>query len=409
MAEEHGPVSEGTREKKSIRLLIAPMAALAEAGGPITRARALALEAKKRGLEVAFCAAEDPNYRPVDGVENYAAPIPSPFGMPLPLGRRLLRMAQMLSLLQRKPIRSFEEVLYMVGATEKKFFSRDVEQLRVAIRTFRPDILFAEGRPAAIVAAKLEHARVVTGYSVPIQKVYASNPEYSAGVNSFLQANHLPQVESVLDLFDWADRKVVPSSPELEPLSDANVVYIGPFQSRPMSAVSVPFAQRKNIVVYIGAGVISPTRVIHTLSEAFAGTAYEIYVSTKAVKPFESKTMHVDRWFDFGKLLPTALVSINHGGQNSITALIYGVPQIMCPGLVFERQYNASSVEKLQAGIRLDLKNFTPEKLRHLVRELKERLSYAQHARDVGEKLLELGGVSRVVDLLQDEVTQGRL
>lgn len=42
-----------------MKILIAPMAAMAETSGPITRARALAIKAKERGHEVAFCAAED--------------------------------------------------------------------------------------------------------------------------------------------------------------------------------------------------------------------------------------------------------------------------------------------------------------------------------------------------------------
>ncbi len=401
-------VPEGQAERKPLRLLIAPMAVAAETSGPITRARALALAAQKQGHMVAFCAAEDPNYRPVDGVANYVAPVPSPFGTPLPVGRILFRVALLLFRNHEMPVTSFEQVLHIVGATANKFFARDVQHLRLAIRTFRPDILFAECRPAAIVAAKLEHIRVVTGYSLPMGKAYASNPEYSKGVNSFLQANHLPRVESVLDLFDWADRKVVPSSPELEPLSEDNVVYVGPFQRIEKPAVPVPFAQRKGIVAYMGSGGISPRHLIHTLSEAFAGTEYEIYVATKEVKPFTRKAMHVDRWFDFDKLLPDALVYVHHGGQNSIiSGLLYGVPQIVCAGgKHFERQYNASSVEQVQAGVCLDTKDFTPEKLRDLVRELKEHPSYAQHAREAGEKLLNLGGVSRVVEILQDEVAK---
>jgi UDP:flavonoid glycosyltransferase YjiC (YdhE family) len=401
-------VRDEQAESKPLRLLIAPMAVAAETGGPFIRARTLAVAAKEQGHVVAFCAAEDPNYRPVEGVANYVAPVPSPFGTPLPLGKILFRVALFWFRNHEMPVTSFEQALHIIGATTNTFFARDVQHLRLTIRTFRPDIVFAVERPAAIVAAKLEHVRVLTSYSLPMGKAFASNPEYSKGVNSFLQANYLPQVESVLDLFEWADRKVVPSSPELEPLSEDNVVYVGPFQSIEKPAVPVPFAQRKGIVAYMGSGGISPRHLIHTLSEAFAGTEYEIYVATKEVKPFTRKAMHVDRWFDFDKLLPDALVYVHHGGQNSIiSGLLYGVPQIVCAGgKHFERQYNASSVEQVQAGVCLDTKDFTPEKLRDLVRELKEHPSYAQHAREAGEKLLNLGGVSRVVEILQDEVAQ---
>jgi hypothetical protein len=69
-----------------MKILIAPMAALAETSGPITRARASAVKAKERGHEVALCAAEDRNYSPVDNVNNYYAPVPivSRFRSPMP-------------------------------------------------------------------------------------------------------------------------------------------------------------------------------------------------------------------------------------------------------------------------------------------------------------------------------------
>ncbi len=400
-------VRDEQAERNPLRLLITPMAVAAETGGPFTRARTLAVAAQEQGHVVAFCAAEDPNYRPVDGVANYVAPVPSPFGTPLPLGRILFRVALLWFRNHEMPVTSFEQAFYIIGATANTFFARDVQHLRLTMRTFRPDIVFAIERPAAIVAAKLEHIRVLTSYSLPMGKAFASNPEYSKGVNSFLQANHLPRVESVLDLFDRADRKVVPSSPELEPLSEDNVMYVGPFQRAEKPAVAVPFAQRTRIVAYTGSGGISPRRLIRTLEQAFAGTEYEIYVATKEVKPFTRKAMHVDQWFDFNTLLPEALVYIHHGGQNSVVSgLLYGVPQIICAGQHYERQYNASSVEQVQAGFSLDTKDLTPDSLRDLVRELKEHPSYAQHAREAGEKLLSLGGLSRIVEILQEEVAQ---
>ena len=60
-----------------MKLLIAVKAMPGESSGPISRARALAAEAMKRGHEVAFCAGEDQNYRPVEGVKNFFAPVPA--------------------------------------------------------------------------------------------------------------------------------------------------------------------------------------------------------------------------------------------------------------------------------------------------------------------------------------------
>jgi hypothetical protein len=152
----------GEADGKPLRLLIAPMAVAVETGGPFMRARALAVAAQEQGHVVAFCAAEDPNYRPVAGIANYVAPIPSPFGTPLPVGRLLFRVALVLFRNQELPVTSFEHALHILGATAKKFFARDVQHLRHAIRMFRPDVVIAVERPAAIVAAKLERVRVFT-------------------------------------------------------------------------------------------------------------------------------------------------------------------------------------------------------------------------------------------------------
>lgn len=59
-----------------MKLLIAQMAIPGESRGPMSRARALAIEARKRGHQVAFCVAEDQNYRPLGGVANFFAPLP---------------------------------------------------------------------------------------------------------------------------------------------------------------------------------------------------------------------------------------------------------------------------------------------------------------------------------------------
>jgi len=51
-----------------MKILITPMAVAAPTAGPISRARVIAEEAKSRGHDVAFCAADEINYKPVDGV-----------------------------------------------------------------------------------------------------------------------------------------------------------------------------------------------------------------------------------------------------------------------------------------------------------------------------------------------------
>lgn len=383
-----------------MKVLIAPMAAMAETSGPFSRAAALSCKLLERGHEVAFCAAEDVNYKSIENVKNYYAPVPSPFGTPMFIGKRVLKMAQLLGVQQKKKVNSYEQVLHFTGAITRKHFNKDVHYIRKAIQDFKPDVVYAEFQISAIVASKLENVKVATGYSYPVQKSFASNPEYSKGVKKFLQENKLPEIESALDIFDWADLKVVPSSFELEPIEGENIVFTGPFT---VQDVKTSEARKNKILVYMGTGTITPKKVINDLTEALEGTDYEIFIATKQVKPFRRNNINVDERFDFGCLMRSAAAYINHGGQNSImTGLIYGVPQIICPGNVFERRYNASSIVNLGAGVSLEQGDFNAETINRFVNGFNENPAYKYNSKKAGEQLLSLGGVNKAVEALEN-------
>lgn len=376
------------------------MAAIAETRGPFSRARALAVEATHRGHEVAFCAAEDVNYTAVDGVRNFPAPLPSPLGTPLFVGKHLFAAAEVLGLQRRKVVHSFEEVLHIVGATAPKFFPADVQALRDAIAAFRPHVVFAEFRIAAIVAAKLQHTHVVTGFSFPAQRSYASNPELSPGVISYVAEHGLPPIASALDVFDWAELKFVGSSHELEPVDGDNVIHVGAFTTwgRP----KVVREGGRCVVAYMGNGTITPKVLVSVMRDAFRGRAHDVFVATGGVEPFTEDNITVGKSFDFAELMPEAIAFIHHGGQNSVmTGLVYGVPQIVVPGSVFERRYNAMSVVRLGAGVSLESDEFRPGRLLSLVGQLQADTSFRQRALKAGVNLLKLGGAERVVSVLE--------
>ncbi|MBW9154235.1 glycosyltransferase [Clostridium estertheticum] len=383
-----------------MRVLIAPMSAMAETSGPFSRAVALCHKLIERQHEVAFCAAKDVNYKTIENIKNYYAPIPSPLGMPMFIGKRMIKIVQLLGIQQKKSVNSYEQVLHFIGAITYNHFLEDVFYIRKAIRNFKPDIVYAEFRISAIVASKLENVKVVTGFSYPVQKSFASNPEYSEGVKVFIKENKLPSIESVLDIFDWADLKVVPSSYELEPIDDKKIVFTGPFFVPNVKTVETP---RNKIIAYMGYGTITPKTVIYNLAKVFEESKFQIYIATEQVKPFKKNNINVDRKFDFSELMPEAVAYINHGGQNSImTGLIYGVPQIICPGNNFERRYNASSIVHLGAGVSLESGDFNAKTIKKIVKELNIKPIYANNSKKSGERLLNLGGVNKVVQVLED-------
>ncbi len=375
------------------------MAAMAETAGPASRAEALCRALLKREHKVAFCAARDANFCGVESVRDYFAPVPSPLGMPAFVGKRFMKAAQSLGLPGKKKVNSFEQVLFFDGAIGRKFFAEDVRCLRDAIRDFRPDAVYAEARVAAIVAAKMENVKVAAGFSYPMQKSFASNPEFGGHVREFLRASGLPPVESVLELFDRADLKIVPSSYDLEPMDGPNIVFTGPFFTPAVKASESP---RNKIVAYLGYGTIPVKTTVGSLAQAFRGTDFQVYLATKQTKPRTAGNLHIGERFDFGALMPEAAVYINHGGQNSImTGLEYGVPQIVCPGSVFERNYNASSVVRLGAGAALKAGGFRAETIRKITDGLLRDPAFAANAKKAGEHLLGLGGVEKAAEAIE--------
>ena len=383
-----------------MKVLIAPMAAVAETSGPFSRAKALAIGLLQKGHKPAFCAAKDINFQHVEGVPEYFAPIPSPMGLPMAIGKRAFAIAQRLGIQQRRKVRSFEEVLFIVGAIQERFFAEDVLAVRRAIQEFQPDLVYAEFRLAAIVAARLEKVRVAISYSYPARKEYASSPHYSHGVKRFLHHQGLGDIESVLDIFEWADLKIVPSSYELEPICDPKVVFTGPFVApRPISTGSEHV--KNTIVVYMGNGSITYPTQLSVLTESFQGKEYQIYIASYQASLADQGNLHMAKRFDFNTLLPSAIAFINHGGQNSVlSGILSGVPQIIFPGNVFERQYNAASVGRLGLGKNYTDAQFNPLAITQAVTEMKCQTSYLDNIRSVQAQLRRLGGVDQAIQSL---------
>ncbi len=81
-----------------MRLLIVPMAAMAETSGPFSRCKLLAESAAAAGIDVATCIAEDINYSEINGIKNYFLDVPAPLGMPKIIASKVFPVAQKLGI-----------------------------------------------------------------------------------------------------------------------------------------------------------------------------------------------------------------------------------------------------------------------------------------------------------------------
>ena len=376
-----------------MRLLIVPMAAMAETSGPFSRCKLLAESAAAAGIDAATCIAEDVNYSEINGIKNYFLDVPAPLGMPEIIASKVFPVAQKLGITSRKTVKSFDEVLWFTGNSVYNYLVKSVASVRRAIRSFKPDIVYSEFSMPAMIAAKLENKKLFATVSYPTQPEYANTPRLAKGVNRYLKEKGLPQVNSVLELFDLADECFCPSIYELEPIEKENVTFCGALKK-----ISTSERLRNKIVVYMGNGTVSAAMTEKEISNAFSGSGYEVYIASKYLKANNKGNIHIASRWDFNELLDEAVLFINHGGQNSIVdGLLHGVPQMIAPGMVFERRYNAVSVAKNKAGIIIPHRQFKADFIRSKAEKAIASEMLRRKAAELGKKLSSQGGVEVIL------------
>ena len=381
-----------------MNVLVVPMFALSRMGGPWSRAQAVAAAFEKAGHHVVLGVADDGNCVNPCVADTWQLPVPSPLGLPMAIASRTFPMAEKLGISGRKPVHSFEEVLWLTGALAYRYECESVSALCDAIETHSINAIYSEYSLPAIIAARAVGLPVFGSFSYTTQTSYASDPAKADGVRKLVQELGLPQVESSLQLFDWLNQRFVPSCRQLEPIEGENIEFVGFFRELPELADR----QRDCIVVYLGAGSVPQRDIQRVVSAALAGYDGEVYVAGCETEHQEGNVRFAPR-FEFSQLLPRACCFIHHGGQNStMDAFAYGAPQVIVPGHVFERMYNADSVERAGAGVRLD--TFGSEALREACHRVAENPAFAEATLAVRQSLAACGGAARIVAAVEGEM-----
>ena len=378
-----------------MNVLVVPMFALSRMGGPWSRAQAVAAAFERAGHHVVLGMADDGNCKNPRVSDVCRLPVPSPLGLPKAISSRTFPLAEKLGIAGRKPVRSFEEVLWLTGALSYGYERESVGAICDVIESKRIDAVYSEFSLPAIIAARAVGVPVFGSFSFTTQTSFASDPGKADGVRKLLSELGLPAVESSLDLFAWLERRFVLSCYELEPIDDPKTEFVG-FLREPPAAVGE--AARDCIVVYLGSGSVPQRDVERTVAAAFADFEGDVYVAGCTAERQEGALRFAPR-FDFAELLPRACCFVHHGGQNStMDAFAYGVPQVIVPGRVFERQYNAESVARVGAGIKLD--SFDAGALMEACRRVAADPSFTERTLSMRHDLASCGGAARIVSVI---------
>ncbi|MBF1252245.1 MAG: glycosyl transferase family 1, partial [Isoptericola variabilis] len=321
-------------------------------------------------------------------------PVPSPLGLPEAIARHTFPLASRLGLMGRKPVRSFEEVLWLTGALDERYTRAAVDTLRAQMRAARPDVVYSEFSLAAVIAARAEAIPCVGSSSQPTTASYASNPRKSAGIRRLLREMGMPAPASSLTIFEGMRRRFIPSCPTLEPRPGERAVYCGFLDEPPALSAK----NRDCALVYLGAGSVPAGVAVRAGREIAEALGCDVYIAgvPEAAQVSDGHTVTCAPRFNFSDLLPRARVFVHHGGQNSMMdALSHEVPQLIVPGRVFERQFNAEAVENARCG--LTVRQPKPALIARATRALVDEPALTSGIRGVCAELSSLGGGARIV------------
>lgn len=376
------------------------MVARSRMGGPWSRAQRVARAFRDGGHEVTLAWGDDGNCaNPV--APTLEIPVPSLLGLPEAIARHTFPLASRLGLMGRKPVHSFEEVLWLTGALDERYTRAAVDILRAHMRAARPDVVYSEFSLAAVIAARAEGIPCVGSASQPTTAAYASNPRKSAGIRRLLREMGMPAPASSLTIFEGMRRRFIPSCPTLEPRPGERAVYCGFLDEPP----ALPAKNRDCALVYLGAGSVPAGVAVRAGRELARALGCDVYVAgvPEAAQVSDGHTVRCAPRFNFSELLPRARVFVHHGGQNSMTdALSYAVPQVIVPGRVFERQFNAEAVENARCGLTVHAPK--PALIARAARRLVDEHALTSGIRGLREELSSLGGTKRIVREVEELV-----
>ena len=376
------------------------MVARSRMGGPWSRAKRVARAFRDGGHEVSLAWGDDGNCSDPGG-PTLEIPVPSPLGLPEAIARHTFPLASRLGLMGRKHVRSFEEVLWLTGALDERYTRAAADALRANMRAIRPDVVYSEFNLAAVIAARAEGIPCVGSGSQPTTVAYASNPRKSAGIRRLLRKMGMPAPASSLTILEGMKRRFIPSCPSLEPEAGERAVYCG-FLDEPPALTATP---RDCALVYFGAGSVPAGVAVRAGRELAEMLSCDVYVAgvSEAVQAVGDREVTCAPRFDFAELLPRARVFVHHGGQNSVMdALTYEVPQIIVPGRVFERRFNAEAVENARCG--LTVRASKPVPIARAARTLVDEPALTSGIRGVRAELRSLGGGARIVHEVEELV-----
>jgi MGT family glycosyltransferase len=222
-------------------------------------------------------------------------------------------------------------------------------------------------------------------------------------VKDMLKSPHSPW----LNLIVTHESIDIPRS-DLEP----HTVYVGPiFMNMGMNRSSFPYEDLRNdkYKIYVSLGTVfndKPKTYLKIIKALQGNPDYQIIVSAGGSYEAIAKKSHNRNVMLFQSVPQADLLSrvdlvISHGGNNTLNETLYhGKPVIVLP-VGGEQHDNASRMEFLKMGCRLDMDSLSDEALHSMVEKIRNNTEMNRRLKDVSEELRKSDGTTSSVRLIE--------
>lgn len=384
---------------KKKRIMILPSPPNSGSIGSVTKSFGIARALIQRGCEVCFVMGDQLGaFIAQNGFKVYPYPAPVPTG-------------------KLQTITSTVDFVEWTGMADPEFIQAAVKAELEAIRDFKPDAVFAEARPSAAISAQAAGIPSVMIASWPCNPQHPANQSgtrrHIGTFNQQLKHYRLAEIENIIDLFYMrADVKLAPTLPELEPEMNGvpGIQFVGYILD--LNTDRTAFAgwydrwvDLPQIFIYLSVGALFPELYIRTIQETFASLPFRVICGCGfhyelGKLPDDIPNIRFERYIPAAAVMGDTCLVMFHGGQDTmLTTLLYGLPSITIPGQHFERDYNATQLEKLGASRKLPVHAFRPNRLKQAVLEVLNG-PYGARSQGLARKLENYGGTEQCADII---------
>jgi hypothetical protein len=245
---------------------------------------------------------------------------------------------------------SYEEWLYACGAGSKEYLLKDTECLLNAIDHFKPDLIIAIDRAAAVIAARV---RSVPCAAVVNTAMYRSSPfplRVLQGTNLVLSEYGFEQVFRIHELYGWCLSRIVFGPLQLQPLPmEADAKRTG----TPSLLRAIP-PKREGVCLYFSEISRKPAALKKTILETFLGAPFPVYACVRGIEP--EKTQNVRFMKELQEdLIPGCAVCIHDGNEYlAEIAASDGIPQLIITNHRYGRIASGLAARRYGFGVLSD-------------------------------------------------------